>query len=170
MMRHVLRRAAPVTTALAILATAACGAPRTLDIDESEASIRRSLARSYRLDVTAVRCPEEVEVDEGATFSCHASVQGVRVRVRVRQTDGEGRLAVEPTRAVIVTRALVADVTRVLADRFERDDARVMCGGPPVRAVAPGGVIRCSAVDGAERKRIDVRVRDVAGTLTYTLR
>lgn len=159
-----------LATGVAIVLVAACGSPARLDVERSEARIRTSLARAYRLEVTAVRCPEDIPVEQGATFTCAASVEGARVRVEVLQRDGEGALRVEPVAAVIVTSALIDDVQKVLADRFERTDAAVSCPGPAVRVVAPGAVIRCSAVDGTERKMIAVRVRDVSGSLTYTLR
>jgi len=147
----------------------ACGQPATLDDDRTEASIRSRLADTYGVSVGSVSCPDDIEVADGARFRCRATVAGGAVEVDVRQTDGDGALAVEPTRAVLVTDRVADDIVEVLADRFDRDDATVTCEGPAVRVERVGASFRCLAADGDEARVVEVRVRDVRGALTYTL-
>lgn len=153
-----------------MLLVAGCGRPAVLDVERSEARIRERLSETYDVDVAAVTCPDEVDVEAGATFTCRARVSGSTVVVDVRQRDDEGALDVAPTRAVLVARRVATDIAEVLADRFERDDVAVRCPGDPVRIEEPGATFTCTAVDGEETKAVEVRVRDVHGALTYTVR
>jgi hypothetical protein len=167
------RRAATLslaTVAVAVIFVAGCGRPAVLDVERSEARIRERLSETYDVDVAAVTCPDEVDVEAGATFTCRARVSGSTVAVDVRQRDDEGALDVAPNRAVLVARRVATDIAEVLADRFDRDDVAVRCPGDPVRIEEPGATFTCTAVDGEETKEVEVRVRDAQGALTYTLR
>jgi hypothetical protein len=120
--------------------------------------------------VGEVRCPDDVEVEEGAGFLCTAGVGEERVEVDVRQTDGEGTLEVAARAAILSTPRIEADIATTLADRFERDDVEVTCDGPEVRIEEPDATFACEAVDGDETKEVEVRVSDARGALAYTLR
>ncbi len=154
---------------VAIALGAGCGRPAELDVDQAEARIATSLAETFDVEVTGVACPEDVQVEAGATFACTAQIDGESLDVDVRQTDDEGALLVEPTRAVLVTARVEDDIAAVLADRFDRDDVEVSCPGGPQRLEAPDATFTCDAVDGDETKDVEVRVRDAQGALTYTL-
>lgn len=155
---------------LVVLAlAAACGRPAVLDVDRAEARIQTSLTETFDVEVASVRCPDEVEVEEGASFSCDARLSDATLEVTVRQTDDEGALSVEPTRAVLVTERVEADIAEVLDDRFSRDDVDVSCPGGPQRLEEPEATFTCTAIDGDERKEVEVKVRDAQGALTYTL-
>ncbi|QYG93865.1 DUF4333 domain-containing protein [Iamia sp. SCSIO 61187] len=149
---------------------AGCGKPAVLDVDRSEVRIRERLAETYDVTVDTVTCPDEVEVEEGATFTCRAEVGDGRVEVDVRQTDGEGTLEVEARAAILSTPRVEADIAATLADRFARDDVTVTCDGPAVRIEEPEATFACEAVDGDETREVEVRVRDARGALAYTLR
>lgn len=161
-----------VALAAAVVAVvAACGSPARLDGPKAEARIGERLAATYDVEVDAVSCPDDVEVDAGGAFTCEASIgEAGTVSVDVHQTDDEGTLEVESRRAIISTARVEADIAATLADRFERDEVEVTCEGPAVRLEAPDATFTCEAVDGDESKQVDVRVRDARGALAYTLR
>jgi hypothetical protein len=163
-------RARLVVLALAAVVAGGCGKPAVLDGARSEDRIGERLAEAYGVEVGAVRCPDDVEVDPGATFRCTARVGDERVEVDVRQTDGEGTLEVEARAAILSTPRVEEDIATTLADRFERDDVEVTCEGPEVRIETPEATFTCEAVDGDETKTVEVRVRDTRGALAYTLR
>lgn len=156
--------------ALGVVLAAGCGQPAVLDIDRAEARIATSLADTFDVEVGRVDCPEEVRVQAGSTFACTAAIGEAILEVDVRQTDDEGTLTVEPAQAVLVTSRVEADITEVLADRFDRAEVEVSCPGGPQRLEVPEATFTCTAVDGDERKEVEVRVRDAQGALTYTLR
>ncbi len=148
---------------------AGCGRPAVLDVDRAEARIASSLAETFDIEVSSVRCPDEVRVRAGSTFACSARLEQGSLEVDVRQADDAGALRVEPTQAVLVTARVETDIVEVLADRFSRDDVEVSCPGGPQRLEEPDATFTCAAVDGDERKEVQVRVRDLQGALTYTL-
>ncbi len=146
-----------------------CGRPAVLDTERTEARIATSLTDRFEVEVAAVGCPDEVEVEEGATFTCTAEVAGGEVEVDVEQRDGDGALEVSPRQAVLVVERVAADIVEVLADQFSRDDVEVTCAGEPVRIEEPGATFECTAVDGPQEVTVEVRVRDARGALTYAL-
>jgi hypothetical protein len=163
-------RALAAAVAVAAVAVAGCGKPAVLDGPRSEDRIGERLAETYDVEVGAVTCPDDVEVEEGATFTCTARVGGERVEVDVRQTDDEGTLEVASRSAILSTPRVEDDIAATLADRFARDDVEVTCAGPAVRIEEPDATFTCEAVDGDETKEVEVRVRDARGALAYTLR
>lgn len=164
------RPAVLAVTAVALLGAAACGKPAVLDGPRSEDRIAERLAEAYDVEVGSVGCPDEIEVEEGATFLCTARIGEDRVEVDVEQTDGEGTLEVTSRAAILSTPRVEEDIATTLADRFERDDVTVTCDGPEVRIEEPEATFTCEAVDGDETKQVEVRVRDARGALAYTLR
>jgi len=154
---------------LVAIVAAGCGRSAVLDVERSEERIAASLAERFEVEVTAVACPDEVTVEEGATFTCTASVAGDEVEVDVEQRDGDGALEVSPRAAVLVVERVASDITEVLADQFERDDVEVTCPGDPVRIEEPGATFECTAVDGPQEVTIEVRVRDARGAVTYAI-
>lgn len=160
-----------VVAVLAVAAAAgACGNPAVLDGPRSEDRIGERLSEAYGVDVGSVSCPDDVEVEAGATFRCTARVGDDRVEVDVHQTDDEGTLEVEALAAILSTPRVEEDIAATLADRFARDDVEVTCDGPEVRIEEPDARFTCQAVDGDETKDVEVRVRDADGALAYTLR
>jgi hypothetical protein len=166
-------RRTPAAAALLLaagLVLAACGQPAVLDGPRSEDRIGDRLAETYDVEIGRVTCPDDVEVEEGASFVCTATVGDEEVEVDVRQTDGDGTLEVASRRAILSTPRIEDDIATTLADRFARDDVTVTCEGPAVRIEEPDTTFTCEAVDGDETKQVDVRVRDARGALAYTLR
>lgn len=154
---------------LALTGVAGCGRPAVLDTERTEERIGASISQRFDVEVTSVACPDDVEVDEGASFTCTAAVAGGEVEVEVEQRDGDGALEVSPRQAVLVVERVASDITEVLADQFSRDDVEVTCAGEPVRIEEPGSTFECTAVDGPQEVTVEVRVRDARGALTYAL-
>jgi hypothetical protein len=64
---------------------------RVLDPDAVQGGVAKILTESYAVEAVAdVRCPGDVEVVVGATFTCDATVDGDPVTVPVRVTGGNG--------------------------------------------------------------------------------
>ncbi len=164
------RSALLAAVAAAALGASGCGSPAVLDGPRSEERIAERLAEAYEVEVRSVTCPDDVEVEEGATFPCTARIGDERVEVDVRQSDGEGTLEVASRAAILSTPRVEEDIASTLADRFERDEVTVTCEGPEVRIEEPEATFTCEAVDGDEAKLVEVRVRDARGALAYTLR
>jgi hypothetical protein len=84
---------AALATLLALGSTAC--APRTLDLDQLEQQLGRTLADRLEVPRLVVDCPAEVEVHADATFACIARVPGetTGIRVLVTQTDDDGHVA-----------------------------------------------------------------------------
>jgi hypothetical protein len=69
-------------------AVVGCGSD-TIDADEVESGINESLSGATA-SVSSVSCPDDVEKEEGATFTCDAKLDGGgRAKVKVTQT-GKG--------------------------------------------------------------------------------
>lgn len=165
-----MRRSLTAAALAVSLGVAACGKPAVLDVPRSEERIGERLAETYDVEVGRVTCPDEVEVEDGASFACTAVVGEEEVDVDVRQSDDDGTLEVASRQAILSTRRVEADIATTLADRFERDDVEVTCEGPDVRIEEPDATFTCEAVDGEEATPVEVRVRDARGALAYTLR
>jgi 2-polyprenyl-6-methoxyphenol hydroxylase-like FAD-dependent oxidoreductase len=85
-----MRGTAVVGLALALaLATAGCGSD-TIDAAKVEAGIQQSLS-SATASVSSVSCPDDIEKEEGATFTCDAKLEGGgTAKVKVTQTTKGG--------------------------------------------------------------------------------
>jgi Domain of unknown function (DUF4333) len=80
-----------VLAALAALVFAGCSLNKEVDTDRAEAEIKRNLTAQIGEPLRNVRCPDEVDAEKGARFSCTAvAVDGSRIPIRVTQTDGDG--------------------------------------------------------------------------------
>jgi hypothetical protein len=74
----------------AALALGACGTT-TLDTDELEAELVEQLGESAGVQPREVRCPEDIEAEEGKRFQCTlVAPNGDEARVDVRLTDDRG--------------------------------------------------------------------------------
>lgn len=67
----------------------------TLDTDGLEEQIRTLLEERGGPTVTEVTCPEDIEVEAGATFECAATGEGAEWVVQVTQADDQGNVEIE---------------------------------------------------------------------------
>jgi hypothetical protein len=111
----VVRAKAVVGLAVA-LATAGCGSD-TIDAAEVEAGIEQSLS-SATAPVSSVSCPNDVEKDEGATFTCDAKLEGGgKAKVKVTQTSkgGDFTYTFKPGTVVLTDNAVEPALEKDLA-------------------------------------------------------
>jgi hypothetical protein len=67
---------------------------RILDPAAVQAGVQQVLTQDYGLEVQAVTCADGVEVQEGTTFDCQATVDGEALTVPIRITSSEGNYEV----------------------------------------------------------------------------
>lgn len=70
---------------------------RTLDADQLERRLERSLSDRLGVNGVEVDCPDDVPVREGEAFVCIARATGetAGLRIRVTQIDDDGRITWE---------------------------------------------------------------------------
>ena len=91
------RRRATVALALVVsIATGGC-VHQTLDADELERRLGRSLSDRLGVDGVEATCPDDVPVQQGATFVCVARAPGQTegLRIVVTQVDDDGTVTWE---------------------------------------------------------------------------
>lgn len=67
--------------------------PKKLNTEKLEDIFKNGIEERHNLDVTSVSCPEEVEIEEGATFECTAvTSDSDRSSVFVTQENDEGKV------------------------------------------------------------------------------
>ncbi len=165
-----MRRAPLVLVAVTAVLVGGCGGQAQLDMVRARTAITASLNKEYDLAVTGLRCPEDVEARAGRSFRCRLSIGGRPLVVRVVQRGDEGDLRVEPAAAVLRMDRVRKDLAATVAEQLGKGRLRVDCGPDQVKVVDPGGDFDCKVSDGASTKTVTVRVRDVSGSLTYTVR
>jgi Domain of unknown function (DUF4333) len=85
-----------VGAAVVALAIAGCGG-KVIDDEKAEGFVEDGLERQGGIEVDAVDCPADVDVEKGKTFDCTAVTDQGRLSVTIRMTDDEG--TVVPVRA-----------------------------------------------------------------------
>lgn len=60
----------------------------TIDAGKLERSIKSFLEKSNR--VTSIKCPDDVKLEKGATFTCAAQIEGTRQIIEVTQKNDKG--------------------------------------------------------------------------------
>jgi len=160
---------AVLVAGLTLLAASGCSRTARLDMAKARLEITRSLTSTFDLPVTDTRCPDKAEVKAGASFRCQVRIADQPLTVRVVQRDDEGNLRVVPTAAVLVLAKVRTDLMATLAAQLKKKGVRVDCGTARVKVAPPGSTFTCKVSDGRTRKTVTVRVRDAAGSLTYTL-
>lgn len=130
--------------ALAMLLTACSSSDsHELDVDKAKSEIRQLSDKEYSAEakVGAVRCPKRVPLEQGLTFFCTVDIDGVPLRVSLRQKDGKGNVRIEGD-AVIFTTKLERFVTSY-ATEHAMPTTDVTCGKETVLTGAPGTVLTC---------------------------
>lgn len=157
-------------TAVALVAVgAACSGDSRLDDVRTETAVRDRLSEAFDAEVTEVRCPSDIDVEEGLITLCEADLEAGTMTVQVVQTDDDGTVAVTPNQALIVTERIEADAAAELSVRYRRDDVTVTCPGPAEQLLEPDATFTCEADDGDDQIDVVVRVRDAWGAVAYTL-
>jgi Domain of unknown function (DUF4333) len=147
----VTRATAVLGLALApVLATVGCGSD-TIDPAEVEAGIEQSLS-SATASVSSVSCPNDVEKEEGATFTCDAKLEGGgKAKVKVTQTSkgGDFTYAFKPGTVVLTDDAVEPALEKELT-ASGLPDTRVDC--PDTIKVKEGEQVTCTATGAGGRQ------------------
>jgi Domain of unknown function (DUF4333) len=166
--------------ALAMVALlAACGGdpgrPATPAPDElvGTADVERLLVNTQRrtspgLRVGTARCPDQVRLANGTTFTCTVQIEDATApySVTLRDVDAArttGRFALEPARPIIDVSRVVGLIRGKLQPSAR--GATVRCGSAKVRVVEVGAVIGCVITLGDAVQRVDAVVKDRKGTV-----
>ncbi|MDZ7732001.1 MAG: DUF4333 domain-containing protein [Acidimicrobiia bacterium] len=135
-----------VVTLLGLLVVASCAESSRLDTEEAEDALALEYVRDTDATVEAVECPEEVDLDEGATFTCTLTLDGQDLDVVATQVDEDGTVEFEARQQVLdraEVRARVAE--QVGLELGQLVEAR--CGEAPVLVVPDDGTFTCTIVD-----------------------
>ena len=159
--------------AAAALLAVACSdsSPRLVDTDAAEREILAYLIDTYPgVTFESISCPDEVEADAGATFTCTANLPDDELHVEVTQKDDEGgSISYVATEAVVLVADAKAQVEGVVRPEFT-GGVTVDCGLDAILVVPPGTTFECSATGPLDPLRIiRVTVVDIAGNLEITL-
>lgn len=165
----VRRLLVPVLVAGGLLVLAACSSDPTLDQSATERAVGKAVAADVDPKVTATRCPEDLDREEGGRFECTVQLQGAgTLPVTVTQVDGDGKLRVVPGAAIVTQERVAAELKAALKDEFDRN-FQVACDLDAVAVREPGSTATCTARDSTSRRTVTVKVTDAAGTLDFTI-
>jgi len=144
-----MRATAVVRLALAGAAVG-CGSD-TIDAAEIEAGIQQSLSGATA-SVSTVSCPNDVEKEEGATFTCDAKLDGRgKAKVKVTQTSkgGDFTYAFKPGTVVLTDDAVEPALEKDLT-AGGLPDTTVDC--PDTIKVKEGEQVTCTATGSGGRQ------------------
>jgi hypothetical protein len=134
---------------------------KTIERSSVESEIVRLTQEQAGVAPTDVRCPDDIEVAAGGTFSCTATLDGQPITYTVKQQDDQGNLYIDSDDFIVVSRAeesvsqhvnqMVPDV-EVTADCA--DGKQILVGGS-------GTEIPCRVTNASD----DTDYIDVTGTV-----
>ncbi|MGH2538903.1 MAG: DUF4333 domain-containing protein [Actinomycetota bacterium] len=79
--------------AATLLALTAAACTKTLDTDGLEGELKTQVEDQTGIQITAVDCPADVEVETGGTFTCTAEEEsGATFTIEVTQSDDRGNV------------------------------------------------------------------------------
>jgi hypothetical protein len=91
-------RGRTVRIALGVAAVALAACTKTVNTEGLEQQIAAELRTQTGVNPTSVECPEDVEAEAGATFTCTATADdGSTATITVTQQDDQGNLSWEVT-------------------------------------------------------------------------
>jgi hypothetical protein len=146
------------------LATVGCGSD-TIDAAEVEAGIDQSLS-SATASVSSVSCPDDIEKEEGASFTCDAKLEGGgKAKVKVTQTSkgGDFTYTFKPGTVVLTDDAVEPALEKDLA-ASGLPDTTVDC--PDTIKVKAGETVTCTATgSGGRQSQLTFTFSSADGTI-----
>lgn len=132
-----------VVPGLLVVALGACSGskPALVNMGPARSEILQ-LATQYRLTVGEVRCPEEVPRRKGYAFFCTVDLDGVPLRLVLRETNDQGATHIAQTQAVVLTSRVEGFIAEY-ANAHGHPVAAVSCGKATVRTEVPGTKVTC---------------------------
>ena len=156
-----------VLTLIAISASflaAGCGSS-VLDTAKGESRIQ-ALVLEYTGQAARASCPRNVPLHQGLVTICRVTAaDGSSARVRLKQTDGRGDVALssELLHTAMVERRIAADATAKLGFKVT-----ITC--PQLIEVAMGSQFDCGATDPhSTQAPVHVKITDNNGSFTYSI-
>ncbi len=131
------------------LVPAACssgGGSSTLDMGKARGEITQLATHAYAAETTVgdVKCPTiDVPLKKGLTFLCTVEIDGVPLRLSLRETDAKGNVHIDQNQALIITKKLEAFVAGY-ANQHGRPTSAVSCSTASVITATPGQKLPCT--------------------------
>ena len=164
--------------ALACLFLAACGGDsggsgsedggtKVTDLSELEAKlVAMQEEKVPDLAVEGAQCPAEVNLEEGTTFECTVTIEGVDAPYAITPTKDDpeaevGSFHIEPAKAIIN----VSIVTDFINTQTGATDAK--CGNEKVLVSEVGGTFDCTVSVGGQTQDVEMIVKDLEGTVAF---
>lgn len=138
----------------------------TLSAGDLEVTIARDLAANYRIPRPVVHCPSHVVPRVGAKLDCTTRLDGQALEVTVTVTAAHDRARLQPTSAVVPKKLAEEHLAASLAQPLG-PGVRVVCPGPALLVVKPGGTFSCAAHAGTTVRQVVVTVTDLSGGMRY---
>jgi hypothetical protein len=157
-----------LTVGLALaLAAVGCGSD-TIDAGEVESGIEQSLS-SATASVSGVSCPNDVEKEEGTTFTCDAKLEGGgKAKVKVTQTSkgGDFTYAFKPGTVVLTDNTVEPALEKDLA-ASGLPETKIDC--PDTIKVKEGEQVTCTATGaGGRQSELTFTFSSADGTIDET--
>jgi hypothetical protein len=115
----VLRRLTPLLVVLVVATMAAgCGDDDSFDTGPLEDQIQAGIVDAFGVEVGAVVCPEDVQKQDGGTFTCIADVDRQDFRVRVTQGEGDTAPSFTNIDALITPQDAVEGAEQLAGDQL----------------------------------------------------
>ncbi len=161
---HLALLAVAAVSLLLILLIANAG-DETLDLERAEDEITESLQAEYvGVSVERVTCPDDVKVEEGATFTCTTQIDGQDFAVTVTQEDDQGSVRFAKAQAAIK----VEDAEAFIVGEYRKQGTVVTvgCSDKEILVADPGSTIECLvAPEEGDGTTAVVTVQDVNGNV-----
>jgi hypothetical protein len=147
---------------LAAAAAASCG-ESAIDAAKTERLVRGAVAGQLHSRVAAVTCPDDVEAQAGARFTCVVrGADGSQGPAVVTQRDDGGLSVSAPFLNVREAESVMA---AQIGRQIKREDVRVTC--PEIVVDRRGGRFTCKATAGGRPATFAVRLTDGAGHFQF---
>jgi hypothetical protein len=126
--------------------------------------------KSPDLSVEGAHCPEDTELEKGATFECTVTIEGVEAPYTITMTEDDpdadvGSFHVEASKAIIDV-SLVKDFIKSQVTGAT-GEVEVDCGPEKVIVSDVGGIIDCTVSDDNGTQDVQMVVKDKEGTVTF---
>ena len=150
---------------LAALALSSCGTTR-IDAGKSERFIRSVVSGQVGARVASVTCPENVDVEKGATFTCAVrGTDGSKGSVEVTQKDDDGNVQVDAP--FLHVREAEAVMAKELGRQVDEASLTIAC--PEIIVVRKDRRFECTATAAGKSREVAARLIDDAGQFSYRL-
>lgn len=147
---------------LAALVLAACGESR-IDADRAERFVRGVVAEQVQSRVATVTCPEDVEKQTGARFTCVVTgADGSTGDVAVTQ---QKKSVLSVNAPFLNVREAEAVMTEQIAKQDDVDDVTVVC--PEIVVDKKDALFRCRATSDGKTRNVNARLTGERGRFSY---